>query len=170
MESKIFTKSVKTLIIVTLLIMAFFKGNLCDWLLIINGAVWLAFATFCLIRQSYKRQEEPEPEKKPEEKKKEPEESEEDPEEEPKEDPTKATGDWYRMMAKAILTDAITDLNTRGFKRLEITEEGNIMNGTTCEETLARMPEKSAWNTLADVIREDGLNVSISGDLLVVTW
>lgn len=55
MKNKVFTTSIKVLIISVLLIMAFTRGDLCDWLLIGFGAAWLIFATVFLIRKTAKR-------------------------------------------------------------------------------------------------------------------
>ena len=52
MESKIFKKSVRYLIVSTLLIMAFTRGGLCDWLLILNGFGWLIAAVVILAKQA----------------------------------------------------------------------------------------------------------------------
>ena len=57
MESKIFKKSVPYLIVSTLLIMAFTRGNLCDWLLILNGFGWLIAAVVILAKQANERKE-----------------------------------------------------------------------------------------------------------------
>ena len=40
---------------------------------------------------------------------------------------------WYKFLGRDILTDVITDLNTRGFKRMEITEDGEIRVDDTTE-------------------------------------
>lgn len=127
MESKIFKKSVRYLIVSTLLIMAFTRGNLCDWLLILNGSGWLIAAVIILAKQANERMETTEETT--------PDEPEDDPFDfDPMEDDddfedipeTDENENWYKFLGRDILTDVITDLNTRGFKRMEITEDGEI--------------------------------------------
>ena len=57
MKNKVFTRSIKVLIVSVLFIMAFTRGNLCEWLLIGFGAAWLTFATIFLIRKMAKHDE-----------------------------------------------------------------------------------------------------------------
>lgn len=170
MESKIFSKSVRYLIVSTLLIMAFTRDNLCDWLLILNGFGWLIAAVVILAKQANERTETQEETT--------PEEPEDDPFDfEPPEDDdldgipeTDEAENWYRFLGRDILTDVITDLNTRGFKRMEITEDGEIRVNDTTEERIDDFPETDGWNTLVSEMRNDGLNAGITDDRLVVTW
>ena len=169
MESKIFRKSIRYLIVSTLLIMAFTRGNLCDWLLILNGFGWLIAAVVILAKQAGERAETPD--------KPTPEEPAEDPfdlPEEPEdfENPLEQdkAENWYKFLGRDILTDVITDLNTRGFKRMEITEDGEIRVNDTTEEQIDDFPEPDGWNTLVSEMRNDGLNAGITDDRLVVTW
>ena len=171
MESKIFKKSVRYLIVSTLLIMAFTRGNLCDWLLILNGFGWLIAAVVILAKQANERTEVPE-EPTPEEPENDPydfdlledEEYFDDPPEQDKAE------NWYKFLGRDILTDVITDLNTRGFKRMEITEDGEIRVNDTTEEQIDDFPETDGWNTLVAEMANDGLNARIADDRLVVTW
>ena len=170
MENKIFRKSIRYLIVSTLLIMAFTRGNLCDWLLILNGFGWLIAAVVILAKQANERtetQEEPTPE--------EPEDGpfDFDPQEDDDLDDIPETNEaenWYKFLGRDILTDVITDLNTRGFKRMEITEDGEIRVNDTTEEWIDDFPEPDGWNTLVSEMRNDGLNAGITDDRLVVTW
>ena len=77
---------------------------------------------------------------------------------------------WYKFLGRDILTDVITDLNTRGFKRMEITEDGEIRVNDTTEEQIDDFPETDGWNTLVAEMANDGLNARIADDRLVVTW
>ena len=169
MESKIFSKSVRYLIVSTLLIMAFTRDNLCDWLLILNGFGWLIAAVVILAKQAGERAETPdkptpeEPAEDPFDLPEEPEDFENPPEQDKAEN-------WYKFLGRDILTDVITDLNTRGFKRMEITEDGEIRVNDTTEEQIDDFPETDGWNTLVAEMANDGLNARIADDRLVVTW
>ena len=171
MESKIFKKSVRYLIVSALLIMAFTRGSLCDWLLILNGFGWLIAAVVILAKQANERMEVTE-EPTPEEPENDPfdvdlPEGEEDFDDLPEQDKAE---NWYKFLGRDILTDVITDLNTRGFKRMEITEDGEIRVNDTTEEQIDDFPETDGWNTLVAEMANDGLNARIADDRLVVTW
>ena len=167
MENKIFRKSIRYLIVSTLLIMSFTRGNLCDWLLILNGFGWLIAAVMILAKQANDRtetQEETTPEDDPFDF--------EPPEDDNLDDipETDEAENWYKFLGRDILTDVITDLNTRGFKRMEITEDGEIRVNDTTEEQIDDFPETDGWNTLVAEMANDGLNARIADDRLVVTW
>ena len=110
MKSKVFTKPVRVLIVGTIILMAFTKGNLTDWLQIGFTAVWLIFTALYLIKKSNNHEDptQDDPTEVPEDEAR-------DPKEEPDllPDPSEAEV-WYRMIGSQMLTDAITDLNTRG--------------------------------------------------------
>ena len=169
MESKIFKKSVRYLIVSTLLIMAFARGDLCDWLLILNGFGWLIAAGVILAKHAGERAETPdkptpeEPAEDPFDLPEEPEDFENPPEQDKAEN-------WYKFLGRDILTDVITDLNTHGFKRMEITEDGEIRVNDTTEEQIDDFPETDGWNTLVAEMANDGLNARIADDRLVVIW
>ena len=166
MESKIFKKSVRYLIVSTLLIMAFTRDNLCDWLLILNGFGWLVAAVGILAKQANERTEiSEEPENDPFDF--DLPDGEEDFDNPPEQDKAE---NWYKFLGRDILTDVITDLNTRGFKRMEITEDGEIRVNDTTEEQIDDFPEADGWNALVAEMANDGLNARIADDRLVVTW
>ena len=162
----VFTKPVKVLIVGTLIIMACTKGNLADWLQIGFTAVWLVFTAAYLIKKSSSR-EDPSPD--------EPADTAEvdshDPQDEP--DPIPDTSEaevWYRMIGNQLLTDAITDLNTRGIKKLEIKENGDIIVSDSTVDTIDTLPDKSLWDTLADLMRADGLTASVGHNAILISW
>ena len=166
MKNKVFTKPVKVLIVGTLIIMACTKGNLADWLQIGFAAVWLIFTAAHLIKKSCSR-EDPSPDEPADT----PEEDSHDPQDEPDSlpDPSEAEV-WYRMIGSQLLTDAITDLNTRGIKKLEIKENGDIVVEDATVDTIDTLPEKSLWDTLTELMRDDGLTASIGYDEILISW
>lgn len=166
MKNMVFTKPVKVLIVGILIIMACTKGNLADWLQIGFTAVWLIFTAAYLIKKSSSR-EDPSPDEPADT----PEEDSHDPQNEPDSlpDPSEAEV-WYRMIGSQILTDAITDLNTRGIKKLEIKENGDIVVEDATVDTIDTLPEKSLWDTLTELMRDDGLTASIGYDEILISW
>lgn len=162
MKNKVFTKPVKVLIVGTLIIMACTKGNLADWLQIGFTAVWLMFTAVYLIKKSCSR-EDPQQE--------DPAEDPHEPQEEPDPLPNPSEAEvWYRMVGSQMLTDAITDLNTRGIKKLEIKENGDIIVSDSTVDTIDTLPDKSLWDTLADLMRADGLTASVGHNAILISW
>jgi len=162
MKNMVFTKPVEVLIVGTLIIMACTKGNLTDWLQIDFTAVWLVFTAVYLIKKSCSR-EDPQQE--------DPAEDLHDPQEEPDPLPNPSEAEvWYRMVGSQMLTDAITDLNTRGIKKLEIKENGDIIVSDSTVDTIDTLPDKSLWDTLADLMRADGLTASVGHNAILISW
>ena len=162
MKSNVFTKPVKVLIVGTLIIMACTKGNLADWLQIGFTAVWLMFTAVYLIKKSCSR-EDPQQE--------DPAEDPHEPQEEPDPLPNPSEAEvWYRMVGSQMLTDAITDLNTRGIKKLEIKENGDIIVSDSTVDTIDTLPDKSLWDTLAELMRADGLTASVGHNAILISW
>ena len=162
MKNMVFTKPVKVLIVGTLIIMACTKGNLADWLQIGFTAVWLMFTAVYLIKKSCSR-EDPQQE--------DPAEDPHEPQEEPDPLPNPSEAEvWYRMVGSQMLTDAITDLNTRGIKKLEIKENGDIIVSDSTVDTIDTLPDKSLWDTLAELRRADGLTASVGHNAIQISW
>ena len=166
MKHKVFTRSMRILIVGTLIIMAL---GLSAWIQIGFTAGWLIFMTVYLIVKSEKARsitDEP-TEEQPAEDSHEPEDITDEPEDTPSENEAET---WYQMIGKTILTDAITDLNTRGYKQLSINENGNILiSGVVCD-TVDSFPELSLWNRLTELMKEDGLNAFVAGNEISVSW
>ena len=171
MTYKVFTKAMKVLIVGTLIIMAFTKGNIMDWLLIGFTAGWIVFMAAYLIYKSGNREEYTGEDPMADSEDEDPDENTNDPEDEPEPlpDPSEAEV-WYRMIGSQLLTEAITDLNTRGIKKLEIKENGDIVVEDATVDTIDTLPEKSLWDTLTELMRDDGLTASIGYDEILISW
>ena len=170
MTYKVFTKAMKVLIVGTLIIMAFTKGNIMDWLLIGFTAGWIVFMAAYLIYKSGKREaltDDPTDDPVDDEPAEDPMDPDDEPD--PLPDPSEAET-WYRMIGSQLLTDAITDLNTRGIKKLEIKENGDIVVEDATVDTIDTLPEKSLWDTLTELMRDDGLTASIGYDEILISW
>ena len=169
MTHKVFTKAMKVLIIGTLCIMAFTKDSVMDWLLIGFTASWLIFMAGYMLYKSSRKVDELEAELDDEDN--EPEHDEAQPEN-TSEDTTDVykTEAWYRMIGSQLLTDSITELNTRGHKHLEITESGDIVVSGNIADSIPVFPDKSQWQTLGKLMRDDGLTVDVTAENIVVSW
>ena len=169
MTHKVFTRSMKVLIIGTLCIMAFTKDSVMDWLLIGFTASWFIFMAGYMLYKSIRKVDELEAELDDED-------NEPESDEVQREDESKDTTDvseteaWYRMIGSQLLTDAITELNTRGHKHLEITENGDIFVSGNIEDSIPVFPDKSQWQTLGKLMRDDGLAVDVTAENIVVSW
>ncbi len=166
MKNKVFTKPVKVLIVGTLIIMACTKGNLADWLQIGFTAVWLIFTAAYLIKKSGYREDlsQDDPTENPAE-------DSHDPQEEPDPLPNPSEAEvWYRMIGSQILTEAITDLNTRGIKKLQIKENGDMIVSDSTVDTIDTLPDKSLWSTLAALMRDDGLCATVGHNEILISW
>ena len=162
MKHKVFTRGMRILIVGTLIIMAL---HLSDWILIGYTAVCLAVMTISLIVKSAKTAkqtddpiEEPPEEDRPEQ------------EDKPKEPTEEEIDTWYQMIGKTILTDAITDLNTRGYKQLTINENGEILISDTVCDIVDSFPKRPLWQRLTELLKEDGLNAFVADNEISVSW
>ena len=170
MKYKVFTKAMKVLIVGTLIIMAFTKGNITDWLIIGLTAGWLIFMTAYLIYKSGKR----EPLDDLHDEDSDVEDFGEDTEDsndmlDPILDLSEAET-WYRMIGCQILTESIIDLNTRGIKKLEIEENGDVIVADSMFVNISTLPDKSCWDRIVELLREDGLTAFASFDKILISW
>lgn len=171
MKYKVFSKSMKVLIIGTLIIMAFTKGNVMDWLLIAFTAGWIVFMVSYLICKSGKREDVQDDTPPDDPVDDDPAEDPIDPDDEPDPLPDPSEAEiWYRMIGSQLLTDTITDLNTRGIKKLEIKENGDIVVSDATVDTIDTLPDKSLWGTLTELMCDDGLTASIGTDEILISW
>lgn len=166
MKHKVFSREMRILIVGTLIIMAL---HLSDWILIGYTAVCLAVMTVSLIVKSEKtaKQTDDPIEEPPAEDSHEPEDITDEPEDTATENEAET---WYHMIGKTILTDAITDLNTRGYKQLTINENGEILiSGTMCD-TVDSFPKRPLWQRLTELLKDDGLNAFVADNEISVSW
>jgi hypothetical protein len=81
---------------------------------------------------------------------------------------------WYAETGEKALCTMVEELNTQGYKRLVISENGNVLIGRPGGEILfsaiADFPPKSAWEDLCTLVREDDIQASVSGSQLAVAW
>ena len=142
-----------------------------DWLLIGFTAGWIVFMAAYLIYKSGKCEESTGEDPMADSEDEDPDENTNDPEDEPEPLPDPSEVEvWYRMIGSQLLTEAITDLNTRGIKKLEIKENGDIIVSDSTVDTIDTLPDKSLWDTLAELMREDGLTASVGYDEILISW
>ncbi len=153
MKNKVITHSIRYLIVSTMLIMIFAKNSICDILLIGNAAIWLV-VEIVLLAKKFECNTDNEPET------------------DAPSDNAEVTDaeNWYSFFGRSILTELVTDLNTRGYRRLEIDEYGEVTISEGEIELIDSFPKQSVWNVLVREMQNDGLSASISGERIVVEW
>lgn len=81
---------------------------------------------------------------------------------------------WYEKKGKAVLTNLIADLNSRGHSTLTIQEDGSIMIQQAGKETkrsaFEAMPERVYWPRLVKVFEREGIASDITAKGLVLSW
>lgn len=77
---------------------------------------------------------------------------------------------WYQMYGKELFLNAVTDLNTRGFKRLEITEAGDILVGGEKQDEIENPLRATAWESLVKLLGDDGLDAYVENEKLILEW
>ncbi|MBQ8848753.1 MAG: hypothetical protein IJ011_00290 [Clostridia bacterium] len=81
---------------------------------------------------------------------------------------------WYEQKARVVLDNLISDLGSRGYSNLSITEEGNVIiqqaDRTIIKAKLEAMPDRFSWDRLSKVLQSEGLVADITDDALNVSW
>lgn len=81
---------------------------------------------------------------------------------------------WYELIGQKALENIITELNTNGYTKLSIKENGDIVINRQKKEmvqaTLDAFPGKPYWEELITVLEENELKGKITGSSLQVSW
>ena len=81
---------------------------------------------------------------------------------------------WYAEAGEKALCAIVEELNTQGYKRLLISENGEVLIGRTGSElrfsAITDFPPKSVWEDLCSLVREDDIQASVNGSQLIVAW
>lgn len=83
---------------------------------------------------------------------------------------------WYELQGRKVLEDLVTDLNSRGHKKLLLKEDGAICIQPTdggeeaVQENFRSFPEKVYWSRLAEVLDQAGLSATVLDNCIQVSW
>ena len=81
---------------------------------------------------------------------------------------------WYEQKARVVLDNLISDLGSRGYSSLSITESGDVIiqqeERTIKKAKLEAMPARVNWDRLSKVLQGEGLAADITEDALKVSW
>ena len=82
--------------------------------------------------------------------------------------------EWYTETGEKTLCDMVEELNTQGYKRLLISENGEVLIGRLGNELLFSMitgfPPKTVWDEFCSLLREDDLQATVSGSRIALAW
>jgi hypothetical protein len=81
---------------------------------------------------------------------------------------------WYEQKGKAVLTNLIVDLDSRGHSSLTIQEDGNIVikqeNRDIKKRVFETVPDRVSWPRLVKVFERDGIATEITDGGLLLSW
>lgn len=81
---------------------------------------------------------------------------------------------WYTQKGQMLLTELITNMNTRGYTELSISENGDVTvkeNGRhVVKDRFLEIPPKKQWTKLKKLMSEEDVQVQVSGKQLNFAW
>lgn len=81
---------------------------------------------------------------------------------------------WYTINAQSLLSEIITDLNTKGCKEIFINEDGSIYKSKNDLEPelqkIENMPEQTYWDKIVKLINDDGLKATKEEKVMQIAW
>ncbi len=83
---------------------------------------------------------------------------------------------WYELQGQKILEELVADLNSRGYSKLYLKEDGDICikpegsQDELVQASFGSFPEKVYWSRLADVLEQAGLAATVEDDCIRVAW
>lgn len=84
------------------------------------------------------------------------------------------TEQWYSQKGQQLLTELITNMNSRGYSRLSISENGDVTvkeNGRNVrKDHFQEIPPKKHWARLKELMSDEDIQVQVSGRQLTFEW
>ena len=81
---------------------------------------------------------------------------------------------WFTQKGQQLLTELITNMNSRGYSRLSINENGDVTvkeNGRNVRKDHFReIPPKESWARLRELMMDEDVQVQVSGRQLTFAW
>lgn len=81
---------------------------------------------------------------------------------------------WFTQKGQMLLTELITNMNSRGYTKLSINENGDVTvkeNGrNVLKDHFQEIPSKKHWTKLKDLMEEEDVQVQVSGKQLTFAW
>lgn len=81
---------------------------------------------------------------------------------------------WFTQKGQQLLTELITNMNSRGYSKLSINENGDVTvreNGRNVRKDHFReIPPKESWARLRELMMDEDVQVQVSGRQLTFAW
>lgn len=81
---------------------------------------------------------------------------------------------WYTQKGQQLLTELITNMNSRGYTKLQINEAGDVTvkeNGRqVLKDRFSEIPPKEQWGKLKELMEDDELHIKVSSKQLTLAW
>jgi len=81
---------------------------------------------------------------------------------------------WYDSCAFSIINETINEICSKGYKFMEIEEDGSIyireQNEKVQCKKIDNMVEKNLWNDFAKYLKKDDIKTKVLNDKLVLSW
>lgn len=81
---------------------------------------------------------------------------------------------WYTQKGQQLLTELITNMNTRGYTELSISENGDVTvkeNGrNVVKDHFREIPPKKQWSKLKKLMSDEDIQIQVSGKQLNFAW
>lgn len=81
---------------------------------------------------------------------------------------------WFTQKGQQLLTELITNMNSRGYSKLSINENGDVTvreNGRNVrKDHFHEIPPKESWARLRELMMDEDVQVQVSGRQLTFAW
>lgn len=81
---------------------------------------------------------------------------------------------WFERKGQQLLTELLTNMNARGYSKISINEEGDVMvredGRNSVKDYFKEIPPKKDWQKLKELMSKDGVNVQVSARYLKFAW
>lgn len=90
------------------------------------------------------------------------------------EEEDKEVEQWFTQKGQQLLTELLTNMNSRGYSKISINEDGDVMvreAGRNCvKDYFKDIPPKKDWPKLKELMANDGVDVQVSTRYLKFAW
>lgn len=88
--------------------------------------------------------------------------------------PEQDVGQWFTQKGQQLLMELITNMNSRGYTELSISENGDVTvkeNGrSVLKDHFQEIPAKKNWAQLKELMASEDVQVKVSGRKLTLAW
>ena len=81
---------------------------------------------------------------------------------------------WYEQKGQRVFTELITSVNSRGYRKLSIKENGDVMvegeGHSVVKDYFPEFPKKKDWKKLKALLSESAVDVQTTGKAMTLSW